>query len=362
MRMNRVDRHIVRRLINGFILLVGALIIFFIVLHYVEYVDDFFDRGATMRQVFLVYYPSYVPEIVKLTSPLALFLACIYITGKLAQTLQLTALQTSGISLYRLLVPYVLVGITVTGFMFWFNGWIVPKSNITVLEFEQQYLKDAPQVVDVSDIHRQNRPGTFVTVGYYDRRSSTAHRVSIQQFSADQSLQKRVDGDRMEWVDSLSVWRVYQPVVRTFSATGEMRRRLAQLDTVLQILPRDLARTEKDVESMSIPAAAEFISDLERSGAGSIGRSKVDYYGKFAYPFANLIMILLGMPLAAVRRRGGQAVQIGLGLAVAFTYLAIQKLTEPFGYSGELPPLLVAWLPHAVFFVLAVVLLLKARK
>src|SRR5690606_14716512 len=137
------------------------------------------DRGATRRQVFFTYYPSYVPEIVRLTSPLALFLACIYVTGRLAQTLQITALQTSGVSLYRLLAPYVFAGLVVTGFMFWFNGWVVPGSNRVVLDFERRYLRDAPQELDVSDIHRQNRPGNYVTVGFFDRNTSTAHRVSI---------------------------------------------------------------------------------------------------------------------------------------------------------------------------------------
>lgn len=360
----RFDLHIIRRLLVGFVALVGALIVFFIVLHYVEYVDDFFDRGATMRQVFLVYYPSYIPEIVKLTSPLALFLACVYLTGKLAQSLQLTALQTSGVSLYRLLIPYVVVAAAITGFMFWFNGWIVPNTNRTVLEFEQQYLKDAPQVVDVNDVHRQNRPGSFLTVGYYDRRAETAHRISLQRYDEQQRLVERIDAPTMKWVDSLSIWRIQEPVIRSFSAEDdrEKRRRLMVMDTTLQILPRDLARTEKDVESMTIPAAAEYIQDLERSGAGSLGRTKVGYFSKFAYPLANLILVLIGMPLASVRRRGGQAVQMGLGLLVAFTYLAVMKLTEPFGYTGELPPFLAATLPHALFFVGALVLLVKARK
>ena len=86
------------------------------------------------------------------------------------------------------------------------------------------------------------------------------------------------------------------------------------------------------------------------------------YYTKFSYPVANLILVLLGVPLAAVRRRGGQAVQIGLGLAIAFSYLTLQKLTEPFGYSGELSPLLTAWLPHAAFFCTALFILWRARK
>lgn len=360
--MKRFDRHIIWRLLSGFVLLVAVLIMFFIVLHYVEFVDDFFDRGATMRDVFLVYYPSYIPEIVKLTSPLAIFLACVYLTGRLSQTLQLTALQTSGVSLYRLLVPYLLVASVLTGFMFWFNGWIVPETNRTVLEFEQRYLKDAPRVVDIADIHRQNRPGTYVSVGYYDRRNETAHRVSIHRFSEENKLLHRIDAPTMEWVDSLALWRINDPIVRVFDDRGERRLRRARIDTTLQILPRDLARTERDVESMTITAARQYIADLERSGAGSIGRSKVGYYTKFAYPIANLILVMIGMPLASVRRRGGQAVQIGLGLLVAFAYLALQKITEPFGYTGEIPPVVVAWLPHVAFFGAALVLLVRVRK
>jgi len=362
--MTRFDIHIMRRLLSCFFALVGVLIIFFIVLHYVEYVDDFFDRGATMKQVFYVYYPSYIPEIVKLTSPLAIFLACVYLTGKLAQSLQLTALQTSGVSLYRLLVPYLIVAITLTGFMFWFNGWVVPNTNRTVLEFEQQYLKDASQVVEVHDIHRQNQPGSFLTVGYYDRRSQVAHRVSLQHFDEEHRLLKRIDAPNMTWIDSMAVWRIEQPVVREFrSMDGRERRSSAiRIDTTLRILPRDLARTVRDVESMTIPAAAEYIHDLEQSGAGNMGRTKVGYYAKFAYPAANLILALIGMPLAAVRRRGGQAVQMGLGLLVAFAYLAIIKLIEPFGYNGELPPLMAASIPHVFFFLLALVMLFKARK
>ena len=63
-----------------------------------------------------------------------------------------------------------------------------------------------------------------------------------------------------------------------------------------------------------------------------------------------------------VDRRGGQAVQIGLGLAMAFAYLAAQKLTEPFGYSGELDPVLTAFVPHVLFFLIALLMLMRARK
>ncbi len=361
--MTRFDRHIIQRLVKGFLLFILALIVFFIVLHYVEYSDDFFDGGATLRQVFLVYYPSYIPEIVRLTSPLALFLSSIYLTGKLAQELQLIALQTSGVSLYRLMVPYLIVGVFVTGFMFWFNGWIVPITNETVVEYDSKYLPNTRQHVDTDQIHRQNSPGTIVAVGYYNRNDSTAHRVSLHRFADDARLAARLDASRMRWVDSLGVWRLENVTRRTFDGDRMyVEDDITELDTLLHIYPRDFARTGRDADAMTIPAAADYVDALRRSGANNIGRTLVAYYSKFSYPFANLILILISVPLASVRRRGGQAVQFGLGLLTAFVYLAIQKLTEPFGYSGALPPTLTAWLPHACFAVVALVMLVRVRK
>ncbi len=357
------DLHIIRRTLVSFVLLVLTLIIFFVVLHYVEYVDDFMDRGATMREVFLVYYPSMVPDIIRLTSPLAIFLACVYVTGRLAQQLQIMALETAGVSLYRLMRPYLLVALLVTAFMFWFNGWIVPRTNAVVVEFESEYLKDATRRVDVADLHRQNRPGSILLVEYFDRDDLTAHRVSLHDFEDSKRLVSRIDAQSMEWIDSLRIWRIYGGVQRTFSPDGkETRRQIATTDTVLNIQPRDLMRDERDVEKMTVTTASEYVATLKRSGVGNLGRIMVSYYSKFAYPFANFILVLLAVPLASVRRRGGQAIQIGIGLFVAFGYLAVMKLTEPFGYSGSLPPLTTAILPHAIFFVIALITLARVKK
>lgn len=357
--MGLIDRHILRRFGLGYLFFIGALIIFFIVLHYVEYIDDFMDRGASMREVFLVYYPSYIPEIVRLTSPLALFLACLYVIGRMAQGLEIVALQMGGVSLYRLLRTPVAFGLFVTGFMFWFNGWVVPVTNRTVVTFDEKYLSKTPRSFDLSHLYRQAQPGQFLAIGYYDRDRRIAYRISLQQFKAQQLIY-RLDAPRMEWSDSLQGWIVPEGIERHFEPEGhEVRLPIRQQVLALPLSPRDLARTEREVEAMTLPDATAHLTTLRRSGAGHLGRPLVAYYSKFAYPFANLILVLIGVPLASVRQRGGQAVQIGIGLGVAFAYLALQKLIEPFGYAETLPPLLVAWLPHLVFAVGALVLIIR---
>lgn len=360
--MTTFERQIVKRLLRGFVFFIGSLIVFFIVLHWVEYSDDFLDGGATVKEIFTVFYPSYIPEIIRLTSPLALFLSCIYITGALAQELQLIALQTAGVSLYRLMRPYVIVGLLITVFMFGFNGWVVPRTNEVVVQYENEYLPNTGQSIDLSEIHRQNTPRTILSVGYYDEDRERAHDVSLQRFSRTSHLTDRLDADRMEWVDSLNTWRMHDVVRRSFVDDRLRQESVASLDTTLRVYPRDLARSQNDVAAMTIPVARNYLAAQRRAGVGNLEQPLVAYYNKFAYPFANLILILIGVPLASVRRRGGQALRFAIGLFTAFVYLALQKLTEPFGYSGALPPALTAWLPHATFALVALVILWRARK
>ena len=360
--MTIFERHVAKRLLKGFVFFIGSLIVFFIVLHWVEYSDDFLDGGATIKEVFTTFYPSYIPEIIRLTSPLALFLSCIYVTGTLAQELQLIALQTSGVSMYRLMRPYVLVGAAVTIFMFGFNGWVVPRTNDVVVRYENEYLPHGDETTNVSEIHRQNDPQTILSVGYYDRDRKRAHDVSLQRFDGTSRLVSRLDAERMEWVDSLSTWRMDAVVQRSFQGSTMTETSTQSVDTTLQIYPRDLARSQNDVAAMTIPVARRYLAALRRAGVGNLERPLVAYYNKFAYPFANFILILIGVPLAAVRRRGGQALRFAIGLFTAFVYLALQKLTEPFGYAGALSPALTAWLPHAAFLVVAAVILWRTRK
>jgi lipopolysaccharide export system permease protein len=356
------DRHVIRRLLSTYGLLVAALVVFFVVLHLVEYIDDFMDRGADPMSVILVYYPNYVPEIIRLISPLALFMSCVYLTGVFAQKLQLMSLETAGVPLRRIMRPYVVVAIGITLFMFWFNGYVVPETNRLRIQFELQYTKDGSTGTEYNNIHRQTSRGGVLSVGFYDRATDTAHTVTLQRYDDARHLRERIDSPRMIWTDSIGTWRMLNPVIRRFDQQGIERQQRPQfVDTTLTLRPRDMARTDGDVDAMTIPEAKNYLDTLRRSGADHLGRPLVAFHSKFAYPFANLILVLLGVPLASVRRRGGQSVVIALGLFTAFAYLSIQKILEPLGYSGTLTPWMAAWLPHLIFLAGSLIALRRTK-
>ncbi len=367
--LTRFDLHVLGRFLSALALLVALLGLTFVTFDYAERVDDFLDRGATTAQVFGTYYRFYLFDIVRLTLPLAAFLASIYVTARLSQSMQLTALRASGVSLGRFLRPFVLAGLVLTGGMLAFTGWAVPRAMRIVHAFQNQYFADAPESAADGEITRQMAADAVLSVGFYERDAQRAYRVSLVRLDttggadgAGRGVASRLDAAEMTYSDSLATWTLRDATRRDFSDGAERFSRAVALDTALAVTPADLAQSERDAERMTLPEKSAFLSALDRAGVVDQGRARVAYYGTFAYPVSTLILILLGVPLASRRRRGGQAVALALGLGVAFLYFALQRTLEPLGYVGGLPPLVAVWAPHVLFAVVAAVALWRARR
>ena len=361
--MTLFDWHVLRRFCSGSLLLVALLSVTFVTLDFSERVDDFLDRGATTGQILTDYYLFFLADIVRQVTPLALFLSAVYVTARLAQSMQLTAVQMAGVSTWRTLRPFLLVGAAVTVAMVGFNGWVVPRANRVVIDFQNEYYRDAPDGFGRSEIFRQVAPGVVVTARFYDSDQRQAYGVSVVTLDTTAGVRARLDAGDMVWDDSLQTWTARDVLLRTFSESGaETFRSVAELDTALAVLPRDLAQSERDADRLTLPEARAYVASLERAGVTERGRQAVATHAKVAYPFANLVVVLLGVPLAARRRRGGQAVQLAVGLAVAFLYLTLQKTIEPLGYVQAIPPAAAAWLPHVLFGAVAVALLVRADR
>jgi lipopolysaccharide export system permease protein len=82
----------------------------------------------------------------------------------------------------------------------------------------------------------------------------------------------------------------------------------------------------------------------------------VKLHSKIALPFASLIIILIGVPLSAKKKRGGLASEISITLFVGFLFLGLQKTIAIAGYQGIMNPILAAWLPNILFLCIGYVI------
>jgi len=367
--MKLIDRYIIRQFLVTFFFGLLAVLLIFLVIDMMEKLDDFMDADVDTLIV-INYYISFMPEIIKLMTPVAMLLAALFVTGRMSNQNELAAMKSSGVSLYRMMVPFLAISLLISLVSIYFNGWIVPYANQQKLNIERVYLKKLQQPMARFNVFLQDGRTRLVSMGYYDINQRRASNVSIQEFS-DTNLTvmtKRFDARSMEWMKGLgrdtarAGWVLLNGAERDFASGREQVEFFGRMEfTPLSLSPQDIEKKQRTPDEMDYGELRQFIAHQKRAGQ-DVSRWMVDYYGKIAFPFASFIVVFFGVPFSSNKRRGGVAVEAGISLAATFIYLGFMKTSQVFGYNGDLNPLFTAWLANLIFLGAGIVNLARVQK
>jgi lipopolysaccharide export system permease protein len=70
----------------------------------------------------------------------------------------------------------------------------------------------------------------------------------------------------------------------------------------------------------------------------------------------------MGVCLSSRKKRGGIGWNLGIGIALAFSYILFLRFSQMFVYTGAMPAGLALWTPNILFMLITVFLYTKAQK
>ena len=359
--MKLLDRYILKHFIQNFFFGLFCFIIIFILVDLFENLDKFIDKNLNIASV-AQYYIYFIPDILRLIMPVGMLLASLFTVSRFINYSELTAMKTAGISIIRYMVPIMTFGIIVTGFSIYFDGWIVPKTNQLKYNFERNYLgkNSIPNVIQ--NMYLEDKFNRNIVISSYDKQLQRCFNVSIQIFNKDTltRLQKRFDMREMDWDSVKSDWKMINVYQRTFNNLAEEKINyyneiyVSQLDDLkkINIDPQQILNKQLKPEELVLSDFKDFIERLEESGQ-EVLKEKVDYYSIISFPFANLVTIIFGVSISSNRRKGGAALHFGIAIIVSFIYLGFVKISQVFGYNGDINPVITAWLANIIFLTIS---------
>ncbi|MGE5682612.1 MAG: LptF/LptG family permease [Bacillota bacterium] len=360
--MRIIDRYFIKQFLQTLVFALAAFVVIFVVIDMMENLDDFIDHNVATPLIF-EYYLYFIPEIVRLMLPVATLLSCLFTVGKMANQNELTAVKSAGVSLYRIMAPYIATGLVISFFSIYFGGYIVPLANKGKVYIEQNYMKK--DVVSAgTNIFFQDTRNRIVDIFYYDPQGLMATQVSIQEFNNMDLTQmtSRIDASRMQYDSLKKVWNIYDGIKRTFNGDDESAERFNRLTVnYLNFLPKDIMAKQLKPEEMTLSELKTFYKNQERTGNDPT-RTLIEYYSRYSFAFASVIVLFLGLPLASIKKRGGLALQFGMSLLFTFIYLGFMKISEAFGKNGVVDPLFTAWFANIIFLIAAFINMLRTQK
>lgn len=360
--MKILDRYLVKQFLQTILFGLLAFTLLFVVIDLMENLGDFIDQNVPGHMI-LQYYIVFIPEMIRLMTPVAVLLASLFTAGKMANQNELTAIKASGVSLYRFMSPFIITSILISLFSVYFGGYAVPIANKQKVFIEQNYMKKG-LVFFGNNIFFQDSKTRIVTISYYDVAQDQANQISIQEYDPEEStkLISRTDSYRMKYDSTKSVWIVFEGITRTFTDSTESIQKFNMKEFKdLNFKPSDVIQKQRKPEEMTLSELKNFSAEQLRTGNDPTA-ILIEYNSRIAFAFASVIVVLFGLPISANRRRGGLAIQFGINLLITFVYLVFMKVSQAFGKSGVMNPLATAWFANLIFLLAALYNIKRAQK
>lgn len=365
--MKHIDRYIVRQfLLITIIALIGFSSIFIIV-DLIENIDRFIDNNVPFA-VTVRYYIYSIPWFINIALPMSMLLSTIFSLGLLVKRNEWTAMKSSGISLYRVSIPLLIIGLLVSGLSFELDNNLVNTGNKLRFSIERDYFKKRSRARSrtkkvLNDVFMQKQGSLHIALDKYYVLQDKAVNATILHVR-DKLLTTRIDAKQLEWIALEESWAVEDYSIRSFSDKGrETHVLISTADTLLQLgfTPDDLIQPTKSPEELNYSELTQRIQMLKENGVNT-SRWEVTRAFKVSFAFTNFIVILFGLPLVVLKTRGGLTFGAGMSVFVIFAYYAFIKFGQSLGFKEVLDPITAAWLGNIVFMTGGILLMISARK
>lgn len=349
-----LDWYIIKKFIGTYIYAILLIISIAIVFDFNENLSKFTQYHAPWRAIIFDYYANFVPYYSNLFSPLFVFIAVIFFTSKLAGNSEIISMMAAGVSIRRLMRPYMISCILIAGLTFYLNSFVIPHGTVIRQNFETLY-RNSKKNTSAENVQLQVAKNTVAYIQHYDDQYKRGYGFSLVKFK-DKKIVSHMTAMEIQYdtvADTKYHWKVSNWKIRTLKGLKEHIQSGASKDTVLLMEPTDLVYSKGQQETFTSPELLNYISKQTSRGSGNVVQYEVEFHKRIAMSFSSFILTIIGLSLSSRKRKGGMGLYLGIGLALSFGYIMLQTVSATFAIQDDTPPILAAWIPNIIFAIIA---------
>ncbi|MDP6631291.1 MAG: LptF/LptG family permease [Kiritimatiellia bacterium] len=355
--MKILDRYLLREYLVTVFYCVAGLALLQIVYDLVYHFSKLIAAKITLAQGLRYYLGSLAPH-TEFMLPAGILLATLYTLWQLSRHGELTAMRASGISLNRIMLPFLLVGLVFTAATALLKEIVAPESAFWAQEFEANKFKEPEERLFHNLAYYNAIDRRMWMIGRTDlKKPNIIHDVRISEERPDRTLERDWQVGRGEWLDQ--EWWFFDVTIQAYNEEGNpMGEPLPVPGSEAGIEMSQWLEKPADFETEVTPTEFMTTRDMLRYlrrhpdiSDEALAQKRVDLHLRMAMPWACLIVTLFGIPAGA--RTARQSVINGVLTTLLF-FVIFYALTQAGVFLAKrelLPPLLGAWLSNIVFLV-----------
>jgi LPS export ABC transporter permease LptG/LPS export ABC transporter permease LptF len=356
-----LDDYILRDFLSYLVMVMATFAILILVFTFFELLGDIIRNRVPLVTVG-AYLLRVIPSYGYILAPLAVLIAVLVTFGLMEKANEVTAMKATGISIYRVVMPVLILSAFIAGGLFLLDQFFLPDNNR-----QEEALRNEIKGKPAQTYFRPDRMWIFGrnnTIYYYelfDTDRNTFGNISIFEFDpATFSVTKRIFAEHAHWDNGLNRFVFSQGWSRSFNGSAIQEFHTFDVSTFAELTENQeyFKKEVKQSQEMNYSELSQYIDDLQQSGF-EVVRLKVQLYKKFSFPLITLIMAVLAVPFSLRAAHRGALTGVAMAIGIGIVYFVVSGLFEVMGNISQLPPALAAWSPDLVFALIGGYLILK---
>ncbi len=362
--MRILDKYIAKYFVMPLLYCLMVFIVLYVIIDLFGRLDEILRQNIHIP-ILLEYYMSMMPLIIIQTAPVASLISTIYVLGALNKYGEITAMRSAGISIHRILLPFIYIGLAMTVLIFAVSEKILPEAMKKAESLQENYMDkvNKNKLVNkkmISNIAIYGKNNRLIFIDNFDPSSKTAAGITILQQDKKDNVSLKINAHQAKWQDEK--WFFSNILMYKLDDKGAVvgSPEFFQEKVINMEKPKDLISKGANYEYMNFHDLRNYIKNFSETSPKLITRLRVDLHQKISLPFASLVVILLGAGFALkIKQRGKASALLGIGMSIVlgFIYYAFMASCIALGKSGILPVVLSAHLANVLFGSIGIILI-----
>lgn len=350
--------YIIKEFFHSFLLSIVVFTFAFLIGNIIQVANLVINKGVNLISVLKLLF-FMIPWLLSFTFPMASLTSVILTFGRLSNDGELTAMKASGISLYRIAFPILMLGGIISATTFILNDQISSNASYE----SRKVIKE----IGLKNPAAYLEAGTFIrgfenyVIFIYDVKGNKFKNIRIYQPQEGKPTRTIVaeSGEINTFPDkNLLELKLYNGTSEEPSPTDP--ENFYKLNFRTYYMSIDLSKVlkkekiEKKAREMTMK---ELRAEIAKSLIQNIDPAPlfVEVYKKINMSIASLVLILVGIPLGIRAHRSEKSIGFGISLILFALYWGLFLGGIAVALKGAAPPSIGVSLPNIVFFVFGVI-------
>jgi len=303
----------------------------------------------------------YLPKCISYALPISLLFSVSFTLGNLYMNNELVAMFAAGVSLYSLVIPFLLIGLISSIAIFFFDNSVV----IDTLRQKNQLFRTLVHMsvsysnTNVTVISSDTR--VIYQSDYYNDKKETLTKVTLIIRDEHFNFKSRIDADWGEWQQNSWVFHNCRIIEWNPAHTQLTHRQVKRLDSPeLNEKPSTFRKTTRRIEEMKQNEALKWVQSLKQAGL-PYRHALTEYYKKFFMALNPFIVALISAGIGSAFKKNILLMHLLTALILSVIYYVAQMITVILSKGGYIPPLAGAGSSFILFFAAGIYMFRRAR-